>query len=209
MYLDKILGTTTKVNALFHLIQNREKRFVEKELAGETRLSLSELNRQMPVLVSSGLVSMQRLGTSKVYSINQKHFLFKPLQQLFVDLNKVLKKAAVETAKFIAMRSKTKICCVLLIGSVARKTVRQDIVAEPSDIDLVIIAKEEKEIASIKKQLINFVNTTISKKYGLIVYPIFFSLNDFLIELKQNNCFVINSLKEGVVLHGKKPRRFS
>ncbi len=47
MYLDKILGSTTKVNALSVLISNSSRVYLENELARESGASVSEVNRQM------------------------------------------------------------------------------------------------------------------------------------------------------------------
>jgi len=74
VYLEKILGTGTKINVLSLLVNNPQKSYVEKDLAAEAGAAVSEINRQMPALVESGLVHLERVGKTKVYSINRQHF---------------------------------------------------------------------------------------------------------------------------------------
>jgi len=49
MYLDKILGSKTKINILAILVNAKDKEFAESELAKEIGCSLSEVNRQIPL----------------------------------------------------------------------------------------------------------------------------------------------------------------
>lgn len=59
-YLAKILGSETKIKILFFLVTNSQSSYMEKELARGSKSSISKVNRQIPELVNSGLVTMQR-----------------------------------------------------------------------------------------------------------------------------------------------------
>lgn len=201
MYLDRILGSTTKINALAALITHPEQSYVEKDLARECGASLSEVNRQMPELVNSGLVTMQRLAKVKVYRINQVHFLFKPLAELFKDLTTVYRSTAEEVVKFITGRRTIE--AVILLGSLAKKSIREDITREPSDIDLLFIAEEKKEV---QDDLVGFINSEVSRKYGIVVYPIVMTRREYLDGLRENP-LVIKAHSEGELMYGKRPRR--
>ncbi len=201
MYLDRILGSTTKINALAALVSHPEKSYVEKDLARECGASLSEVNRQMPELVNSGLVTMQRLAKVKVYRINQEHFLFKPLADLFKDLTTVYRAIGEEIAKFITGRRAIE--AVILLGSLTKKSIREDITREPSDIDLLFIAEEKREV---EDDLIGFINSAVSRKYGIVVYPIVMTKKEYLDGLRENP-LVIKAHSEGERIYGKKPRR--
>jgi len=98
MYLGRILGSTTKINALAVLVPNPERSCLENELARISGASASEVNRQMKDLVNAGLVLMQRVGKAKLYQMNGKHFLFKPLRELFKNLEGVYREGASEVA---------------------------------------------------------------------------------------------------------------
>jgi len=206
MYLERILGTSTKVNALNVLVNNPEKTFIEKELAQETGAAVSEINRQMPDLVQAGLVTLVRVGKGKVYSINKAHFLYKLLRKLFVDLNEVFFAAAKQIAAHAASKGART---VLLIGSVAIRKVRSDIVKAPSDIDLVLLVGNERQKEPLQREVISFVGKEISKAYGFMCYPVLMTTKEYLEALAKEDPFIVEVHGHGVELHGKKPRRFS
>lgn len=208
VYLGRILGSETKIKILFTLVNNPESSYMERELAKESRSSVSEVNRQISDLVSSGLVVMQRLGKAKVYSINQKHFLFSPLQGLLIDLNRIYKKITLEIKKFIVKRDKC-IQTVILTGSLAHGKIREDIVEEPSDIDLVFIVESDKSAKKIKKTLLEYIDKKIFPRYGITLYPFIISRQEYLKRLNKRDIFILESHTKGEVLYGEKPRRFS
>jgi DNA-binding transcriptional ArsR family regulator len=142
MYLEKILGSKSKIRMLNVLLTGN--RFIESELAKKARLSAPEVSRQIFDLIGIGLVHINKVGRSKEYSINNKHFLFKTLKKLFTDLSGIYFKAAEKVVKFLV--NKYKIDCVLLIGGVAEKRANEE-----SDIDFIILLPE-KEIGEAKKR---------------------------------------------------------
>lgn len=208
MYLEKILGTGTKVSVLNLLVNNPEKSYVEKDLARGAGAAVSEINRQMPTLVESGLVHLERIGKTKVYSINREHFLIPSLEQLFRDLNKVYLDAAKKIAKFAVSHAKS-LEAVILIGSVAKGKVRSDIVKTPSDIDLVFVLENGGEKEELFNALIAYINKEIGSVYGVVCYPLVLTRSEYIEALEKRDAFIIKVQSEGVELHGRKPRRFS
>ncbi len=83
MYLEKIIGSKTKIRILYTLISNPDCLFFEKELAVKSSASISEVNRQIKDFIDFGLVLLERKKGKKYYIINKHHFLFSPLQNLF------------------------------------------------------------------------------------------------------------------------------
>jgi len=204
MYLDRILGSATKINILNTLIANPQRSFVEKELAKESGCSLSEINRQIKDLVSSNLVLFQKMAKVKIYRINEKHFLFKTLSKLFKDLNIVYKEIAENLVKFVTKDFDIK--CIILVGSLSKEAIRSDIVESPSDIDLVFVAKREADVKKIKDALIDYINSEISKAYGIALYPVVVS-EDYYRRGLLDNSLIIEAQAKGEVLYGSKPRR--
>ncbi len=202
MYLQRILGSKTKINVLASLVSNPKELYVEKDLARECGASLSEVNRQMPDLVDSGLVIMQRMAKVKVYRINRDHFLFKPLERLLRDLVLVYREIAEQIVNFIIERHKIE--AVILLGSLRKESLREDIVKEPSDIDLLFVVEEKRDV---EKDLIGFVNKEISMKYGVAVYPIVLSKKEYVVGL-EDSPLVIEAHSHGELIYGEKPRRF-
>lgn len=205
MYLERILGTGTKVNVLNVLVNNPERSFIEKDLAVAAGAAVSEINRQMPDLVNSGLVKLERIGKNKIYTINKKHFLFVKLQGLFDNLNRIFMKAAKKISSYaVSLGVKT----VLLVGSVAKGSVRGDITEVPSDIDMIFLVEKAGDKEQIYNEIISFVNRDISLEYGFICYPIVLTNKEYLERLKKGERFIVLAQAEGVELYGKKPRRF-
>jgi predicted nucleotidyltransferase len=205
MYLDKILGSKTKVNALSVLVTHPERRIVENELAKEAGASVSEVNRQVKDLVDAGLVTMERIGKSKVYQANQQNFLFKPLRNVFRDLTEIYREIANKIAKFVTGKHEVK--TVLLFGSLVSKKIRSDFVTEPSDVDVMIIVKNKEQTQSVKKDVLSFAGSEIFPVYGINVYPIVLSVNEYLSGLTKD-AFIMDVHTRGEVLYGDKPRRY-
>jgi len=206
LYLDKILGSKTKVNALSVLVTQPERRIVENELAKEAGVSISEINRQAKDLVDAGLVIMERVGKSKVYQMNQQNFLFEPLKNVFKSLEQIYREIANKITKFITGKHRVK--TVLLFGSLTSKTIRSDFVKEPSDIDIMIVVNNKEQTDSVRKDMLTYVNSEISPVYGINVYPIVLTVEEYLSGLAED-AFIMDVHTRGEVLHGEKPRRYS
>lgn len=208
IYLGKILGSETKIKLLFVLINNPATSYMEKELAKESKSSVSEVNRQISDLVNIGIIAMQRIGKAKTYSINRKHFLFLPLQTLFIDLNKIYKRIAL-AIKDAATKKFRHIQTIILIGSLAHGKVREDIIEKPSDIDLIFIVKRDEDVKKVKNFLLGYINKKIFSKYGITPYPFVISQKEYLKRLNKKDPFILNTYTKGEIIYGKKPRRFS
>jgi len=205
MYLDKILGSKTKINLLSVLVPHPERSIVENELAKEAGMSVSEVNRQIKDLVNVGLVVMERVGKSKVYQANQQHFLYEPLRSVFRGLEEIYKEIANRVAGFVVKKHKVK--AVVLFGSLVLKKVRSDLVKEPSDVDIMIIVEDESQIKSIRNDVLDFVGSEVFPVYGINVYPIVLSVDEYLSGLSKD-VFIMDVHTRGEVLYGEKPRRF-
>ena len=205
MYLDKILGSKTKVNVLSVLVAHPERSIIENELAKEAGASVSEVNRQARDLVDVGLVIMERIGKSKVYRMNQQHFLFEPLKSVFRGLEEIYREVANKVAKFVA--GKHEVATVLLFGSLVLRRIRSDFVKEPSDVDILIVVKTKRQAESVRKDVLDFVSSKIFPVYGINVYPIVLSVEEYVSGLAKD-AFIMDVHSRGEVLYGKKPRRF-
>jgi predicted nucleotidyltransferase len=206
MYMDKILGTKTKINVLSVLIAQPERSIIENELAKEASVSVSEVNRQAKDLVNAGLVIMERTGKAKVYHVNQQHFLYEPLKNIFRNLEDIYREIANQVAKFVV--TKHKVETVILFGSVTTGKIRSDFVNEPSDIDIMVIVKDKNQIQTVKKDLLGFVSSQIFPTYAVNVYPTVLSVQQYISGLDKD-AFIINVHSGGKVLYGEKPRRYS
>jgi predicted nucleotidyltransferase/DNA-binding transcriptional ArsR family regulator len=208
MYLDKLLGSKTKINLLSVLVSKPERSFIESELAKEAGAAVSEVNRQITDLVSIGLVTLERVGKSKLYKVDQKHFLYVPLKELFTSLEDVYKEIAHEVTNYIALIPMLpEVKTIILFGSLSSGKVRENFVKEPSDIDLVIVVQDEEQVVPVKNKVLDFVNTKVFPVYGVNVYPIVLSVDEYISGLSAD-AFIMNVHSNGEVLYGEKPRRF-
>ena len=205
MYMDKILGTKTKINTLSVLVVQPERSIIENELAKEAGVSVSEVNRQVKDLVNAGLVIMERTGKAKVYRVNRQHFLYEPLRSIFRSLEDIYREIANKVTKFVVKKHKVE--AVVLFGSVATGKIRSDFVKEPSDIDIMVIVKDKSQIKAVKKDMLGFVSSEIFPAYGINAYPIVLSVQEYLSGLAKD-MFIIDVHSRGEVLYGEKPRRF-
>ena len=55
--------------------------------------------------------------------------------------------------------------------------------------------------------MIRYINSEVSLRYGIAIYPIVLSVEDYLEGLKQDQ-FIIDVHAKGEVLYGEKPTRF-
>jgi len=208
MYLDKLLGSKTKINLLSVLVSKPERSFIESELAKEAGAAVSEVNRQITDLVSIGLVTLERVGKSKLYKVDQKHFLYAPLKELFTSLEDVYKEIAHEVTNYIALTPMLpKVKTIMLFGSLSSGKVRESFVKEPSDIDLVIVVQNKEQVVPVRNKVLDFVNTKVFPVYGVNVYPIVLSVDEYVSGLSAD-AFIMNVHSNGEVLYGEKPRRF-
>ena len=201
MYLDRILGTATRVNTLSELLANPDEPIIENRLAKRAGMAASGVHKQVKALVECGLVRMHKVGRSNQYSVNTKHFLYKPLRALFQDLNAAYKRMAMEITAHAT--KKHGIDAVILIGSANKKTVRQDYVNNPSDLDLVIIGKDTEGIA---RDVAGYAAEK-AVEYGVNCYPIVLTQEEYRERLKKDDPFTLNAQAEGELLYGKKPSR--
>jgi len=205
MYLNRILGSKTKINVLSVLVTKPERGIIENELAKEADASVSEVNRQLKDLVNVGLIIMERVGKAKVYHVNQQHFLYEPLKSVFRGLEDVYREVANKAAKFVA--EKHKVETVMLFGSLATGKIRSDFATEPSDVDIMVIVRDKSQTKAVEEEMLASVNSEVFPVYGINVYPIVLSVEEYLSGLTKD-AFIMDVHSRGEVLYGKKPRRF-
>ena len=206
MYLEGVLGTKTKVNILSVLVNNPQQNINEGQLAKQAGGSASEVNRQINDLVAIGIVNYTRVGRSKLYSINTEHFLYQPLCELFKSLSLVYREIA-DRVKDYAV-SMGHVQAVILVGSLTTNSIRQDYVSNPSDIDVVVVVDDGSNVEDLKKSLVEFTMNDIYEQYGINVYAIVLSTDEYLSGLTDDK-FIINTHVHGETLFGEKPTRTS
>lgn len=73
--------------------------------------------------------------------------------------------------------------------------------------DIMIVVKDKRQLASMEKNLLSFVGSEIFPAYGINVYPVVLSVEEYLSGLGKD-AFIMDVHIREEVLYGEKPRRF-
>ncbi len=71
-----------RAQILFHLFSDRPREYYVRELARSTTLRLSTVQKELARLCSADLIGSRSSGYLRYYRANQKHRLFRVLQEL-------------------------------------------------------------------------------------------------------------------------------
>jgi predicted nucleotidyltransferase len=140
--IDKLFGSKTRVLILSKLVMNANSSLYIRQLSKELGLTFSVVYKEIENLKNLGLVTEERKGKLRLFTINKNSIIYDELRKLLLKttaLGQKLKSSLPELKK-------TKYA--LIYGSVARGEE-----LETSDIDLLIIGdiSEENLIAAIRK----------------------------------------------------------
>lgn len=204
VYLEEVLGTKTKVNIISALIDDQNKGLNEGRLADRAGVSASEVNRQITDLVTVGLVTLNRVGRSKLYRINVEHFLYQPLCELFRTLSLVYRDIA-EGVRDYAV-SLGGVVAVVLVGSLASGRIREDYVSNPSDVDVVVVVEDDADIRNMRSALVWYTMNELFPKYGVNAYTILLTKSEYIDGLSDDR-FILTVHTSGETLFGVKPTR--
>jgi hypothetical protein len=70
-----------------------------------------------------------------------------------------------------------------------------------------IVVKSNRQTEAVRKDVLDFVSSEIFPVYGINVYPIVLSIEDYVSGLAKD-AFIMDVHSRGEVLYGEKPRRF-
>lgn len=140
--IDKLFGSKTRVLILSKLVMNANSSLYIRQLSKELGLTFSVVYKEIENLKNLGLVTEERKGKLRLFTINKNSIIYDELRKLLLKttaLGQKLKSSLPELKK-------TKYA--LIYGSVARGEE-----LETSDVDLLIIGdiSEENLIAGIRK----------------------------------------------------------
>jgi len=191
--LDKILGQKSKVKALRYLVNyNREVSI--RELAREIKLVPANVSVILKELEAEGVLRSKKIGRSLVFSLNDKHYITARLIAPLFNKEKTAKQAL---AKVILKNIKFQFESIIIFGSVARGT--EDPV---SDIDLVIIIRNEKKTEEVEKFILQ-INPVVSEYFGNSISPIVLTVKIFVNKIKTGDPLAKSIARNGEVLAGK------
>ena len=186
-------GKVPKIRILRFLIKTGSE-FNGREIAAAIDLSHVKCHTALKELHQHGVVEMRRSGKSILYCLNLKNVSVKkmliPLFKKEAQLNDILKEIISEYLK------KPKPKSVILFGSFASGRARPD-----SDIDVLIIASQKKNIPLFKKGL-EKAEIEITMGFGNHLAPIVMAAGEFKKKFRDKDKLIRNIAKEGKVLFG-------
>jgi len=140
--IDKLFGSRTRVLILSKLVMNANRGLYIRQLSRELGLTFSVVYKELENLKDLGLVTEERKGRLRLFTINKDSVIYDELRRL------LLKTTALGEQLKSSLPELKKAKYALIYGSVARGEE-----LETSDIDLLVIGDiaEEKLIAGVRK----------------------------------------------------------
>ncbi len=189
MMLENMLGTKSKIRILRELSSNPDRDFSPEDLAKATEMSYGTIHPAMKELANCRAILVKKVGSSKIYRINQSHILFQELAQLLEREKTAFKDIAREFAEKI---EKKGIENIILFGSVARGNI-----TDVGDIDILIIYS-----GMYLTDKAHELEEEIMDKYDVVISPLYLSKKEVQSKIDDFDNFILNVIDEGKILHG-------
>jgi predicted nucleotidyltransferase len=190
--MDKILGTRTAIKIVSCLLKNPHKEFKEIDLIKDSIVGKGTGADAINRLNSLNIVTIKRAGKTKIIRLNTLNPATFAIRQLF-DQYKFLTLPETRISAISLFRE--KVCsrskAIILFGSLAAGTYDEN-----SDIDLLVIIDDEKEIEEIKK-VINEIHELI----GEYINVHFLNSNEARNEFNKNE-LIRTALISGILVYG-------
>lgn len=191
--LDYILGQASKVRILRFLI-TADAELNGREIANAVGLSHVKVHTALKEFSRHGVVVMRRAGKSIAYRLNKKNVLVKKMLIPLFEKEAQLKEMLIDVVSKYLKKPHPK--SIILFGSFASGRAQPD-----SDIDILIVTSNEKDIHLIDKALEEAENET-TLTFGNRLAPLFMDMMTFRKKFKSNDDLVRTIAKEGKVLMG-------
>jgi predicted nucleotidyltransferase len=194
--LDKIFAQPTGIKVLRFMVLNKPS-MTGRELARFCRISHMQAYRVLGQYEAQGILVRRSAGNSYIYSLNEKNVIVnKFLRRMFEPEKTLLPDLLNEFLREILPYALS----ITLFGSAAEGTERPD-----SDVDILILLKEESGIRQVKNKLED-IEIGFFEKTGNRLAPIILTPNEFKNKIGGNKS-LFNKIMEGKTLFGKELRR--
>lgn len=188
-----------RLEILQYLINNKNKNFSITEISENVDTSYKTAQTFIEILEQFGFIESEKHGRTKIISVNEDS----PFLEVFEDLGEIDSKPFMETAeKFteeITERYPEEIESVILFGSVA-----QGLPVSGSDIDLLIIVKNQEAIEEVNEESWSL-RDKYSEREGIPINLITQTSEEFKRNLRNDQPLENKIRKEGKVLKGEMP----
>lgn len=188
--LDGILVNRTALRVARLLVGNVGSEFTGREVAIRSKTSPANAIRELRRFEDNGLVERRVVGRAQVWKWKGAHYLTKPLRAAFLAEEGTLKALCTEIVRELGPDE--RVIKAVLFGSVARGDERAG-----SDIDLLVIARDERSVEAVRQRLDRLLER-VSRSFGNSLAPIVYSAEEA--RRKNRPTLLVNVEREGVVL---------
>ena len=192
MFIENILGSTSKIKILRLFFEYPNRTFLTREIFEDTKVGVGYGLKCMKLLLLSDLIKMKKVGNQKRYSLNKEHKFYPILNEIFSNERKNYPNISFFHRGIIAeIIEKLHNETVILFGSIAAGTATPQ-----SDIDMLIITKREREVREKIK--------IIEKKSSVSIQGIILSREKLRENIEKKTRIIKNIAKEKIFLTGDK-----
>lgn len=177
--LSSTLFGKTRRALLALLLTRSDEEFYLRQMVKEAQTSLGATQRELAILVSSGIIERREKGKKIFYQANKKSPIFKELRSLLTKTA-----GAGEAVKKALLPHKNRIEVAFLYGSAAEGAFR----STGSDIDLMVIGQTSfSELSSVLRPA--------EALLGREINPTVYAAKEFKKKLLAKHPFILNVLK--------------
>ncbi len=168
-----VLGSKTKLRVLLHLLAEPSIPSSEREVAKLIGTSHTAVNKVMKDFYDAHLVTPIRIGNVNAWKLNEKSYAYWAIS----DIARLVKSPPIEKLKEDIINCFTGFVNVyhaVVFGSIAEGKESPD-----SDIDLLLVVKDEETKKVIREQAISGLNEHCVKFYGNKLSPFIVTQKEF------------------------------
>lgn len=187
-YMEKLLGSKTKIKILRALHRFPSKDFTTRELSRLIEISHTGVLKALKDLEDMGIIVVGTHGKAHSLKLNKESFLAQGILSIFEVEKETVSHLVEELRRYTKDMDVTSIA---LFGSIVKKN------EEPSsDIDLLIVSRDKRNA----EKTISLLQERFVKRFGNSISPHIMSLDEF----KVGGRFIEDVLDNNVLIVGKK-----
>lgn len=194
--LDEVLRHKSKIKILRFLFAERDEH-TGRAIAKDIGMSASSTYKSLQEMRGEGLIVARRKGNAILYRLQENNYIVKKLLEPLFHKEKSMYDDTISFIKKSLLQQKRKIISIAIFGSVARKEE-----GPRSDIDLLIIVKDEAGRANIDK-IIDKLSVEMAKKFWTAISPYILTKSEIVKKHAKGQPLVKSILENNQLVYGE------
>ncbi|PIX16515.1 MAG: hypothetical protein COZ72_00710 [Elusimicrobia bacterium CG_4_8_14_3_um_filter_50_9] len=195
--LDKILDQADKVRILRFFVKTGAE-WTGRQISKEIKISPATCHKVLRELHKEGVLLFRSVGSGHLYKLNAAHYLVKNvLAPLFDGESAGYARLKEILLKRLGRADAKKLVSAVVFGSVSKKTE-----AAKSDIDILLLVKNEKDKAAIEQKMTE-AGDAIIREFGNAFSPYIQTVGEFKSKQSKKLPLVEEILKNNFLIAGK------